>query len=279
MALISKPNTFSAGTTIIASEHNANFDTVYNDYNGNITDANIASGAAIDDAKLAQITAANKVSTSSITDDDVDLADVTCDAVLLDEGSATTTGASQGALYTKDSGGATELFYREESNGTEVQITDGGGLSSGAVVQSLYADVNIMVTCATAFPVNNTTPQNNEGDEVITLAVTPTSATNDLLITVSICGGSSTANGGGIGLFQDTTANAIAATILDTGGSDGAGNAVLRYRMTSGTTSSTTFKVRAGVRTGTFYANGDAAGVQVFNGLSVTSITIEEIIP
>lgn len=31
MALISKPNTFSAGATIIASEHNDNFDTIYND--------------------------------------------------------------------------------------------------------------------------------------------------------------------------------------------------------------------------------------------------------
>ena len=49
MATITKPNTFSAGETIIAAEHNANFDTIYNDYNGNITNANVASGAAIAD--------------------------------------------------------------------------------------------------------------------------------------------------------------------------------------------------------------------------------------
>ena len=52
MATISKNNTFSAGATIIASEHNDNFDTIYNDYNGNVTNANIASGAAIGNAKL-----------------------------------------------------------------------------------------------------------------------------------------------------------------------------------------------------------------------------------
>ena len=52
MATISKPNTFSAGATIIASEHNANFDTIYSDYNGNITNANIAGGAAIAYSKL-----------------------------------------------------------------------------------------------------------------------------------------------------------------------------------------------------------------------------------
>ena len=67
MSAIVKPNTFTAGATIIASEHNANFDTIYNDYNSNITNANIAAGAAIVDTKLAQITTASKVSTTAIT--------------------------------------------------------------------------------------------------------------------------------------------------------------------------------------------------------------------
>lgn len=67
MAIISKTNTFSAGTTIVASEHNANFDVIYNDYNGNITNANLASSAGIVDTKLAQITTASKVHGSSLT--------------------------------------------------------------------------------------------------------------------------------------------------------------------------------------------------------------------
>ena len=52
MATLTKPNTFSAGATIFASEHNENFDTLYNDYNGNITNANIATGAAIAQTKV-----------------------------------------------------------------------------------------------------------------------------------------------------------------------------------------------------------------------------------
>ena len=52
MALITKPNTFSAGAIIVAAEHNSNFDTIYNDYNGNITNANLAAGAAIVGSKL-----------------------------------------------------------------------------------------------------------------------------------------------------------------------------------------------------------------------------------
>ena len=49
MSIISKPNTFSAGAVIIASQHNANFDTIYSDYNGNIDSTNISS---LDGSKL-----------------------------------------------------------------------------------------------------------------------------------------------------------------------------------------------------------------------------------
>jgi hypothetical protein len=43
---------FSTGTTIIASQHNTNNSVIFNDYNGNITDANIAANAAIEYTKL-----------------------------------------------------------------------------------------------------------------------------------------------------------------------------------------------------------------------------------
>ncbi len=52
MALITIPNSFSAGATIVASEHNDNFSTIADDYNGNITNANVAAGAAIVGSKL-----------------------------------------------------------------------------------------------------------------------------------------------------------------------------------------------------------------------------------
>lgn len=68
MALITKNHTFSTGATILASEHNDNFNTIYNDYNGNITNTNIASNAAIVDTKLDQITTASKVTGDALTD-------------------------------------------------------------------------------------------------------------------------------------------------------------------------------------------------------------------
>ena len=79
MGLITKTSTFSAGDTIIASEHNDNFDTIYNEFNGNINNANIKIGAAIADSKLAQITTASKVHANAITGklSDTNLAQIT----------------------------------------------------------------------------------------------------------------------------------------------------------------------------------------------------------
>ena len=52
MAIIVLPFTFSAGAVIIASQHNSNFSTIYNDYNGNIDNTNIVASAGIVASKL-----------------------------------------------------------------------------------------------------------------------------------------------------------------------------------------------------------------------------------
>ena len=67
MALITKTYTFTAGTTIVAAEHNTNYNTIYNEFNGQIDDANIKSAAGITDGKLAQISTAGKVSGAALT--------------------------------------------------------------------------------------------------------------------------------------------------------------------------------------------------------------------
>jgi hypothetical protein len=67
MSLITNPNTYSTGEVISASQINASFSTIYNDYNGNITNANFASSIAITDNHLNQITTAAKVSGTALT--------------------------------------------------------------------------------------------------------------------------------------------------------------------------------------------------------------------
>lgn len=61
--------------------------------------------------------------------DDIELSD----GLVLPESTAPTTAADQGAVYVKNSGTQAELYFREESNGDEVQITDGGAVKASIV--------------------------------------------------------------------------------------------------------------------------------------------------
>lgn len=67
MALVTKTYTFSAGSVIVAAQHNTDFDTLYNLVNGSLTNANLAAAAAIVDTKLAQITTAGKVDIGALS--------------------------------------------------------------------------------------------------------------------------------------------------------------------------------------------------------------------
>jgi len=66
MGLIVKSYTFSAGATIIAAEHNTNFDTVYNEINGELNNANIKAAAGIEDTKLDTISTAGKIAITAL---------------------------------------------------------------------------------------------------------------------------------------------------------------------------------------------------------------------
>jgi len=67
MALIVKLYTFSAGATIVASEHNSNFDTVYNEVNGSLDNANIKANAGIAGSKITPTFTTNTSITGNLT--------------------------------------------------------------------------------------------------------------------------------------------------------------------------------------------------------------------
>lgn len=191
--------------------------------------------------------------------------------------SAPSTAASEGAIYTKDSGTQPELFYREESDGDEVQITSNGALvpASGSTLQMVNTTTTAVSTGTTAFPIDDTIPQNTEGDEYMTRAITPGNSSNLLKITVVVNGSSSTNEDCGIGLFQDSTAGALAAVSTYTNGGNSNQMTLVHY-MAAGTTSSTTFKVRAGTAGGNTFTFNGFGGARKFGGVMSSSITIEE---
>jgi len=155
----------------------------------------------------------------------------------------------------------------------------GGGGGSGAVVQVVNTQTGAVATGTTTIPFDDTIPQNTEGDQYMSLAITPTNSGNILLIDIVIQISYSVAAWVAAALFQDTTANALAA-IVQYQDLAGAGMILhLRHKMTAGTTSPTTFKVRAGGQTaGTMTFNGQAAG-RIYGGVMASSITITEVTP
>lgn len=234
MALVTKTYTFTAGTTIVASEHNTNFDTLYNLVNGNIDNANVKASAGIVDSKLAQITTAGKVSGAALT-------------------SLSSTPAGAGLL-------------------PSANIT----LPSGSAKQIVNYQTGTSSTGTTVLPIDDTIPQNTEGDQYMSLAITPTSATNYLKIEVCIILAHNSGTGIGAALFQDSTANALAAS-TDYASATGSPTSInFTHWMVAGTTSATTFKIRAGCGTaGTTTFNG-FSGNRILGGVCSSSITITE---
>lgn len=135
-----------------------------------------------------------------------------------------------------------------------------------------------VATGTTTIPSDDTIPQNTEGDQYMTLAITPNSATSTLIIQVTIQLASSAAGGRmTAALFQDSTANALATAVQGFVDANKPFSMSFTYIMTSGTTSSTTFKVRAGASVaGTTTFNG-ASGARLYGGTYASSIVITEI--
>jgi hypothetical protein len=148
----------------------------------------------------------------------------------------------------------------------------------GTLVQTVYVQNGNVNTGTTQFPIDDSIPQNTEGDEYGTLAITPTHASNKLVIETAWHGATSSGDNVIFGaLFQDTTANALA---TGWGSTEGSANQLthipITHEMVAGTTSETTFKVRAGTASaGTTTFNGASAG-RFMGGTLASFIRITE---
>ena len=150
-----------------------------------------------------------------------------------------------------------------------------GALPAGSVLQVVNSQTGAVATTTTTIPFDDTIPQITEGAQFLSLAITPISATSKLLFQIVLMVSTSGANNVGVALFQGATTSAIAATLTfpSTGNNN---TCALNYFMTSGTTSSTTFTVRAGPGAGTLTVNGNTSA-RLFGGVMYSSITITEI--
>lgn len=153
--------------------------------------------------------------------------------------------------------------------------------STSLIYQVVNTQTGAVNTGTTTIPGDDTIPQKTEGDEYMTLAITPNSATNKLKIEVHFIGAFSATSSVTftVALFQDDTASALAAVLTPTiaVANNSVGGHFVHY-MTAGTTSETTFKVRAGAGgAGTVTFNG-SAGTRKLGGIMASSITITEVV-
>jgi hypothetical protein len=145
---------------------------------------------------------------------------------------------------------------------TDAYAFTGDVSGAGKLKQVVYADSHAIVTGSTTVPFDDTIFQNSEGVEIITLAITPTASNSILKIDFNCTFGGPSAQSGQLGLFQDTTANALCSQYNYI---YGYGHLTLQHLMTAGTTSATTFKVRGGAGSGTVTFNG-YSGVNAVGG-------------
>lgn len=145
---------------------------------------------------------------------------------------------------------------------------------SGSVVQVVNEQTGAYASGSTNFVNDDTIPQNTEMNLFISKAITPTSATNKLKIEVTFNFQLNSADIALVGLFQDSTAGALACAFGQPSGTSYR-NTTFTHYMTSGTTSATTFKVYAAGASGTINMNG-ATG-RLMGGVMASSITITEI--
>jgi hypothetical protein len=180
-------------------------------------------------------------------------------------------------VLTGSSSGTTTVQAAATASGTiTVPALTGTLLTSatpGTIIQTKYTQSGALQTGTTAIPYDDTIPQNTEGTQFFTLSITPTSASNVLLIQAYI-NIYNTGNVVTLALFQDSTTNALAATSE----TNYYGQCTpLVYYMTAGTTSATTLKLRAGAGNGSTVTINGNTGARYMGGVMASSFIIQEI--
>jgi len=172
----------------------------------------------------------------------------------------------------------TALTIDSSQNATFASKLATTNLGTGAVLQVVNVQDGAVATTTGTVSYDDTIMQNNEGGEFMTLAITPTSATNKLKIDVCFNGSANTGNKiTTVGLFQDTTADALAEASVFVSATNCPHNVNFTHFMTAGTTSATTFKVRGGNDTSSTLTMNGQNGSRKYGGVFASSITITEI--
>lgn len=154
-----------------------------------------------------------------------------------------------------------------------------GDALPGDTIQSARSSTGTSATGATGIPFDNTTPQQTEGVQFMSQAITPISGANVLRVTSLFLGA-----GAGASelitsvLFQDSGADGLAASWQYVPAANAEVNLAINYEKKAGSTTSTTFKIRAGTNAGNTVTFNGANGSQNYNGILNSYLQIQEVV-
>ena len=174
--------------------------------------------------------------------------------------------------------GAANQILETDGSGNLDWVAAGGG----KVAQVVQAQTTSVITTTSSITHDTSIPQISEGVEVLSLAITPTNASSVLYIFVDLMVGTA---GGGVGtimgLFKDSTADAIEAKIVNTGQVNNVqADAKFIHKISAGSTSAQTFTVRIGCGgSGTTSINSYNASSTTLGGVMKSSVMIMEVSP
>jgi hypothetical protein len=245
---------------------------------GTGTVTGLSTGGLPDGSIAAADLATDAVTTAKILDANVATAKIADDAITL----AKMASGTDGNIISYDASGNPVAI----ATGSSGQVLTSGGAGAapsfaaagGLVVQVVTTQTGAVASNTGTIPHDDTIPTSSEGAWFMELAITPTSASNRLIIIMHAKLGSSSAlNERILCVFQDSGSAALAVQSSRQNSQNSASNDIsLLHSMIAGTASATTFKMRAGCGAGTTTFNGNS-GSREFGGAGASSITIMEV--
>lgn len=197
-------------------------------------------------------------------------------SLILPTGANITTAAGDMAEFVRITGGNWQCLGYHPASGKQVAAIAGADLPAGALIQSVASSYASNADLSTSIPADDTVPQNTEGTEILTQAITPVSASSVIEIEAvwNVSGASAALVTGA--LFVDSTAGALAASTSVPGATTLPAPGKLLYRESAGSTSARTYKLRIGPGSGTVRLNGTTSG-RLMGGTMKSWLVVREI--
>lgn len=147
----------------------------------------------------------------------------------------------------------------------------------GDAIQTIWNTSGAVATGTTTVPFDDTIPQNTEGDQYFSTAITANSPCNLARIRSRLNFCNSTLAWQITSIFQDSTANALKTGYTLNVSTNYGMQVLVEHLMLFATGSTTTFKLRSGAHTASTTTLNGQAGGRLFGGVSDSFLCVEEI--